>query len=230
MSEPDATPETTLAERVHAQLREDILSARREAGATMRERDVAEELGVSRVPVRAALPRLENSGLVAISPRRPAVITSISTQDAIHLFDLRDAFEPGLSALAARAVADGSDRALEGRAVLSDALADADRELAAANGDAFWSANARLHNAIVTLTQNALAAPMHTYLEDRVERLNRVSFHHDDVARHREHVEMARAVLTGRPGLAQAATTLHLDHERQRVLDALPRHPHYAGH
>lgn len=215
----------SLAERVLLQLRDEILSARRSAGATMRERDVAEELGVSRVPVRAALPRLESSGLIVTSPRRPAVITSISTRDVRDLFDLRAAFEPGLTALAARNVARGADGS-----PLADTLEQAQGHLIAGDNEAFQRANAQLHDAIVALTDNELARRMHALLDDRVERLNRVSFHHDDESRHREHVEMARAVLAGREGVAHAATALHIDHERDRVLEALPTHPHYAGH
>lgn len=228
MTEVEPTPDASLAERVHAQLREEILTAKRQAGATMRERDVAEELGVSRVPVRAALPRLAASGLVVISPRRPAVITAVSTLDVTQLFDLRTAFEPGIARLAARAVAQGTDGA-DGSA-LSEALADAERHLAAGDDDAFQAANARLHDAVVELTGNALAPVMHAFLDDRVERLNRVSFHGEDPNRHHEHIELARAVLAGREGPAEAAAALHIDHERDRVLAALPSHPHYAGY
>lgn len=224
MTEVEPTPDASLAERVHAQLREEILTAKRRAGATMRERDVAEELGVSRVPVRAALPRLAASGLVVVSPRRPAVITAVSTLDVTQLFDLRTAFEPGIARLAARAIAGGADGS-----ALSEALADAEGHLAAGDGDAFQAANARLHDAIVELTGNALAPVMHAFLDDRVERLNRVSFHGEDPNRHHEHIELARAVLAGREGPAEAAAALHIDHERDRVLEALPSHPHYAG-
>lgn len=191
----------------------------------MRERDVAEELGVSRVPVRAALPRLANSGLVAIAPRRPAVVTAVSTQDVAQLFDLRQAFEPGLVRLAARSVASGANGSR-----LEAALDDAEAALNAGEDVAFDAANSRLHAAIVELTGNPLARSMNAYLDDRVERLNRVTFRHDDVSRHSEHREMARAVLAGREDPAHAAALLHVDHERDRVLDALPRHPHYAGH
>lgn len=223
---PDAdVNDLSLAEQVLLQLRDDILSGRRAAGSTMRERDVAEELGVSRVPVRSALPRLESSGLIITSPRRPAVITSISMDDVRQLFDLRSALEPGLAALAAENIARGADGS-----PLSDAVADAERHLVAGESAAFQQASARLHDAIVDLTGNELAHPMYALLDDRVERLNRVSSHHDDTGRHREHVEMARAVLAGRAGVAHAATALHIDHERDRVLEALPSHPHYAGH
>lgn len=215
----------SLVERVLAQLREEILSAQRGAGAPMRERDVAEELGVSRVPVRAALPHLESSGLIVTSPRRPAVITSISTSDVHHLFDLRSALEPGLSAMAARQIADGADGS-----ALAQAVDLAREHLDDGDSRAFQQANSQLHDAIVELTANELARPMYALLDARVERLNRVSFQHDDDHRHHEHVEMARAVLSGRESVAHAATTLHIDHERDRVLQALPNHPHYAGH
>ena len=114
--------------------------------------------------------------------------------------------------------------------LLIAALQEAQHQLTAGDSAAFQHANALVHAQIVVLTDNALAQPMIAFLDDRVERLNRVSFHHDDGSRHREHLELARAVLAGRESVAFAAATLHIDHERERVLDALPSHPHYAGH
>jgi DNA-binding GntR family transcriptional regulator len=62
-----------LSQFVYERLREGIISGRYAAGEPLRERDIASEFNVSRIPIRTALPRLEVGGFVRVLPRRTAV-------------------------------------------------------------------------------------------------------------------------------------------------------------
>jgi len=90
----------TLADTAANQLRRMIISGELPDGTTLRQDDLAERLGVSRSPLREALTRLEAEGLVAGIRHRGYVVTGLSRNEILELFDLRTALEPGLIASA----------------------------------------------------------------------------------------------------------------------------------
>src|ERR1700745_3029365 len=83
----------TLWQRVYDFLREEILSERLAPGAELQEVALAEELGVSRGPLREAIGRLAAEGLVTVRPRRGAVVRSLSKDEFLELYQVREALE-----------------------------------------------------------------------------------------------------------------------------------------
>src|SRR5213596_2959 len=77
-------------------LRERILRGDFPEGEPLRQDALADELGVSRIPVREALRQLEAEGLVTFSPHRGAVVSTLSIQEIIELFELRAEIESDL--------------------------------------------------------------------------------------------------------------------------------------
>lgn len=92
----------SLADVAYARLRGAIDSGRFGAGDRMREADLASWLGISRTPVRDALKRLENDGLVAAAPRRGLVISQLEQQQVSELYAVRDVLEGLAGRLAAQ--------------------------------------------------------------------------------------------------------------------------------
>src|SRR5579884_872618 len=86
----------SLRERVYATLRDAIVSGELAPGARLRDQELAGSLGVSRTPVREALQRLEDEGLVETSPRASTRVAPLDARAA------RDAF-PVVAALHALA-------------------------------------------------------------------------------------------------------------------------------
>src|SRR3954469_17050465 len=74
-------------------LRERILRGDYPEGEPLRQDALADELGVSRIPVREALRQLEAEGLVTFSPHRGAVVSSLSLAEIEELFELRAQIE-----------------------------------------------------------------------------------------------------------------------------------------
>src|SRR3954471_22066029 len=83
----------TLWERVHSFLREEILANRLEPGAELQEVALWARLGVSRGPIREAIGRLAAEGLVTVRPRRGAVVRSLSKDEFLELYEVREALE-----------------------------------------------------------------------------------------------------------------------------------------
>ena len=93
VNRPAPLENLTLWQRVHERLREQILSGELEPGAELAEVALSAQLGVSRGPVREALGRLASEGLVIVRPRRGAVVRSLSKEEFLELYQVREALE-----------------------------------------------------------------------------------------------------------------------------------------
>jgi DNA-binding GntR family transcriptional regulator len=99
-------PDLPLRNQVVAILRDAILTCSLEPGAVLNERELAEQLGVSKTPVREALSLLNHEGLVQILPRQAYVVTPITVRDVHESFDLRVILECAAAELAAARITD----------------------------------------------------------------------------------------------------------------------------
>lgn len=95
---------TPAYEQIRKLLREEIIVGRLPAGAHLTTAEVAHRYGVSQMPVREALHRLEGEGLVEILPHRGARILSVDIDFVRNLFDIRSVIEGLLARLAASKV------------------------------------------------------------------------------------------------------------------------------
>jgi DNA-binding GntR family transcriptional regulator len=84
----------TATEYVEATLKAAILSGKLAGGTPLRQEELAEVFGVSRMPVREALRQLEAQALLDFVPHKGAVVTEISAEDAADSFAIRRAIEP----------------------------------------------------------------------------------------------------------------------------------------
>lgn len=84
----------TATEFVEAALRAAILNGRLPGGMALRQEELAEIFGVSRMPVREALRQLEAQALIDFLPHKGAVVTAISAEDAADNYAIRMALEP----------------------------------------------------------------------------------------------------------------------------------------
>jgi DNA-binding GntR family transcriptional regulator len=97
-SDPIYTPRRTfdngtLSDRVYESLREDILSNNLPPETPLHEAAIANAFEVSRGPVREALRRLGAEGLVSVIPRRGAVVSSLTPEEFLDAYRVREALE-----------------------------------------------------------------------------------------------------------------------------------------
>src|SRR5215207_9905163 len=90
LSRPPLAPITyrTLNDIVTEQLRDAILSGQFPPGTTLNQRDIADQLSVSRMPVREAFRALELEGLIRGLPRRKAVVVTLQPEDIADIYDI----------------------------------------------------------------------------------------------------------------------------------------------
>ena len=95
-----------LRELVFESLREAIINGKLRPGERMMEIQLAEEMGVSRTPVREAIRKLELEGLVVMVPRKGAYVAGLSLKDIVDVFEIRGALEGLAAELAAERITD----------------------------------------------------------------------------------------------------------------------------
>lgn len=205
------------SDRAYESLREEILTGRLTAGTALSEVDLAERLGVSRTPLRAALARLALEGLVDTTRGRTGVVSAVSAESITALFELREALETQAARLAARrrdpAVFDAlAERFAAAPALLGEGGVDAyyalvaefDAALDAALGNPVYRGaldGVRLH-----------LARARRIATDNLERLVRSA---------EEHRLICAAIRDGDAALAASATTVHLKASLTTILDTL---------
>lgn len=88
--------------RVIAELRRRIISGEAPSGAMLAELALAEELGVSRTPVREAFKQLQTEGLVEVRPRVGTFVAAPSRRDIVELFEMKELLEGAAARLLAQ--------------------------------------------------------------------------------------------------------------------------------
>jgi len=95
-----------IRDRAYLQIKEGILKGIYKPGERLIERQVAEDLGISRTPIREAMFKLENHGFVKTVPRRGVVVAEISQDEVLDVFTILATLE----ALAFRLAAEKMDK------------------------------------------------------------------------------------------------------------------------
>jgi len=213
---PAPVENLTLWQRVYDHLRAEILAGRLEPGTELAEVALAEQLGVSRGPLREAIGRLASEGLVTVRPRRGAVVSSLSTEEFLELYQVREALELMAVRLAVPRL--GTDDIAALQALIDEMSTRAERKQVAE----FFEANTAFHARLVDASGNAKLVDMYRQLLDQLGRYRRRSLQlrgnlQRSVA---EHAAILRAA---KRGDAERAAHLMSEHIRvpQRGLKAL---------
>jgi DNA-binding GntR family transcriptional regulator len=206
----------TLRERVHDHLKQGILANRYAPGTVLLEVPLSAELGVSRGPIREALRSLEAEGLVSITPRRGAVVTSLTRRDFLDAYQVREALETLGMRLAIPRLTDELFDELDERIARMDEYAET------GDADGFFEANAAFHAAFMDASGNRKLQEVYDRLMAQMGPYRRPSARlrgnlERSIAEHREIVTAARA------RDADAAVALVMRHIRvpQQRLEAL---------
>lgn len=150
-------------------LREKILSGEIKAGQALRQATLAEELNVSRIPVREALLQLEAEGLVAFEPHKGATATELNACQVDELFELRAMLETNLLSAS---IPNLSEEKLEEATIL---LSKLDQALGKENAANTWSQlNSDYHNCLYSAAQRPQTQDLVNTLNKNADRYIRM--------------------------------------------------------
>ncbi len=205
----------TLTEQVYRRLRDDILSNRLPPGTPLQEVATAAALEVSRGPVREALRMLDAEGLVRLIPRRGAVVSSLSQEEFLDAYRVREALEVLAVRLATPRLEAQDLEELE--RLHQKMVHHADQ----GEIDAFFSANAAFHRLLVERSGNMKLQELYDPLVNQMRRyrMRSLSLRGGIQRSCEEHRAILDAV---RNGDAEEAARLLEEHIRvpQRILEA----------
>jgi DNA-binding GntR family transcriptional regulator len=147
----------SLKDRIYDALKETIAGMNIYEGTgelRLDERQLSEDLGVSRTPVREAIARLEQEGLVRIVPRRGVFVARKTKSEIVEMITVWAALESMAARLMTRQATD------EEIASLRALFAIIEDDTAQANIDEYSAMNIRFHQAIIRLSKSQLIESM----------------------------------------------------------------------
>jgi DNA-binding GntR family transcriptional regulator len=181
---------TSIVDTVTERLRREILSGEIEPGGRIRVGELEKRFGVSHIPIREALRRLEAEGLVQTSPQRATLASGLALEDLTGLYDLRRLIEVPVALRAAERATDEDVEAT--RAALLEL------EAAAPESHEFFDRHRAFHSALLEPGWSAWIQRVLDQLwqaAERYVRLTMSTFGTKDHAmlEHREMVELLAA-------------------------------------
>jgi DNA-binding GntR family transcriptional regulator len=204
----------TIAVEAAEILRQRILTGDLKSGQPIRQEQIAQELGVSRIPLREALKQLEAEGFVTIEPHKGAIVSTLSLADVEELFELRIHMETWL-------LRDAIPRMREADFARLDAIIDESRlpDNLAHWGDINW----RLHEAMYRPAGKPISVRFLKRIHDNLDRYLRlqITLTQDWDRAHGEHQQLIELSRAGDVETAVALLERHIRHTARALAEAL---------
>jgi DNA-binding GntR family transcriptional regulator len=200
------SPRNSLTERAYTEIRRRILENELSAGTQVLEQELAEMLEMSRTPVREAMVRLADEGMVEVRPRHGMRVLPISADDMREIYDVLTALESmAAERVAARGVSPEELRALK------QAVADMDAALAVDDLRTWAAADERFHLLLVEYCDNERLRALVSGYWDQSHRVRLVTLglRPKPVDSNKDHAAVVDAIARGD---AVAARRLHRQH------------------
>ncbi len=212
-------PTASLSEQAYLQLRQDILTCVLLPGQVVTERELGRQYAMSKTPVREALTQASHAGLVQRLPGKGYLVTPVTINDVLDLYDLRLILELAAAQRAAENPSPSQVAALRELAVAGYNIDDSESHIL------FLDANRRFHLTLAEAAHNRrLVATLEGLLSemDRLFHLGlRVRDSSDEMKR--EHEEVVVGLEQGDVKRVRDAVSQQILASRDRVLEGILR-------
>lgn len=206
-----------LREIVFETLREAIISAVLKPGERLMEIQMAEEMGVSRTPVREAIRKLELEGFVVMVPRKGAYVAGISIKDIADVFEIRAAMEGLAAGLAAERITEEELEQLERILVkIGECVQNNDLEK-------LIEVDTEFHDTLYKACRNERLVQIVSNLREQIQRARTASLSTPGRSKYalEEHKKIVEAVSERNVELAQMLAREHIENAENAMLDVL---------
>ena len=206
-----------LRDVVFQTLRKAILTGKLKPGERLMEIQLADQLGVSRTPLREAIHKLEQEGLVTMMPRRGARVAQISEKGLKDVLEVRRALDVFCAELACDRITEDEElRLREACKAFEDATKTKDATIIA-------KADVAFHDIIIGSTGNERLISTVNNLAEQIYRY-RFEYIKDDSQHARlieEHRQLMDAILSKNRERAGKAARIHIDNQEQSILSQI---------
>lgn len=218
ISYPNPPSDTaTLQKQAYHLVKSRILNRELKPGQYVNDTQIAEELNISRTPVREAFQLLEHEGLLISEARRGWRVYTLSLEDLHEIFDIKVALE----GMMARRAAECRDETK--RAALRDALKRMTRAAETNDYQVWWQADVDLHAVISDMCGNERARRVIKNSNEQWQRI-RLGFVAMEGRMQRsipEHTAFAESILAGNADEAERQIQSHLNSLRDELVRVL---------
>lgn len=206
-----------LRDMVFKALMDAIMLGQLSPGERLLEVQLAEEMGVSRTPVREAIRRLELEGFVVMVPRKGAYVAGLSVADVEAVYEIRTALETLAVRLAAQRMVAEDYKQLD---ALAEKMRDTWQE---GNVENWVELDAKFHELLYRFSRNDRLVQMMNNIMEQLSRYRIISLANVEV-RHNslsEHEAVIEALRRHDSEAASAAAAQHIANTEQSLIDML---------
>jgi len=201
----------SLSQRVYEIIRDMIIARKLKPGQRIIEVDLAAELGVSRTPVKRALTKLNEEGLVEALPRQGTFVKKFLLKDALAIYDVREVLEGLASRLAASSI---TDKEIRGMKKLFEG---AEEFIKKRDFDAYVKVDMKFHKLLAQASGNEIVHQIITNFHLQIR-----SFHAGVLIRPpsetlKDHLAIIDALAKHEPDLAEKLVRQHIRTSRKRL-------------
>ena len=211
-----------LRDVVFETLRDAIITQVLKPGERLMEIQLADEMGVSRTPVREAIRKLELEGLVIMVPRKGAYVAGVSMKDIHEVYEVRAALEMLAVSLAAERITDEELDALE-RQVLRESEAEASEDTDEHTLDNIVYIDTTFHDIIYQAANNQRLVQFLNILQEQLQRFRAASLSRPGRSKTalEEHKQIIEALSERNGELAAKLAKEHIDNAESAMIFAM---------
>ena len=204
----------SLEERIYLQIEDEILSGKLKSGEQLRECALSERFGASRTPIRGALHRLAEIGIVEINANRGATVLGVTENDLLETYSVRMSLEGYAAKMASEKITEA------GKKALTECVELAEFYRAKQDAEKLREQDTSFHKIIYEASGNKLLCKILTDLHKRIKLYRKRSLSNPlrtemYVAEHRE---ILNAILNGDGEKAETLTRVHIERAMNSML------------
>jgi DNA-binding GntR family transcriptional regulator len=214
-----------LRELVFESLREAILSGQLRPGERLMEIQLAEEMGVSRTPVREAIRKLELEGSVVMIPRKGAYVSGLSLKDIADVFEIRGALEGLAAELASDRITDEELEELERYLVkIAEEIENGDLNKVVQTDTDF-------HSLLYQASRNGRLTQIINNLREQIQRFRTTSLSYPGRMKNalEEHRKIVEAIASRDGDLARKLAQEHIENAENSMMSMLHEEKKFGG-